>query len=65
MPWFWTDDLARLLVEAGLAHAGDLAAWSTSPVAVRSDSDNALAVAEALVGEERAPPESDQTTMVA
>ncbi len=34
MPWMWTDELARLLLELGAADPRDLAAWLERPFAV-------------------------------
>jgi hypothetical protein len=48
--WYWTDDLARLLVITGRTHAA-LDRWITEPVAVRGRGE-AIAVAEALLADE-------------
>ena len=34
MAWFWTDDLARALIESGLASATEVADWIARPVAI-------------------------------
>ncbi len=58
MPWFWTDDLARLLAERGEVDASRTRRWSERPVAV-SGAD-ALATARQLLAavddEEDEPP---------
>ena len=48
--WYWTDDLARLLVGTGRKDAA-IGRWLTEPVAVRGEGE-ALAVAEALLADE-------------
>ena len=47
--WHWTDDLARVLVDAGHPRSAALVEWTAAPVAVRGDGEP-LAVAEALLG---------------
>ncbi|MGH7510930.1 MAG: hypothetical protein ACRDXD_07945 [Acidimicrobiia bacterium] len=41
MPWIWTDDLARLLLEAGLAREQEVAALLAHPyaLAVRAEQE--------------------------
>lgn len=58
VPWIWTDELARLLVEAGLAREPEVAALVAHPFAlvVRAEQE-ALEVARGLLpteGEEAA-----------
>jgi hypothetical protein len=48
--WYWTDDLARLLVGTGRTDAVILR-WINEPVAVRGEGE-AIAVAEALLADE-------------
>lgn len=48
--WYWTDDLARLLENAGRTEA-IIRRWLTEPVAVRGEGE-AMAVAEALLADE-------------
>lgn len=52
MPWYWTDDLARTLIEAGKVDAARVAAWIVSPVAIRRDDTSPTEVAGALLEEE-------------
>jgi hypothetical protein len=51
MPWFWTDDLARLLTSNGHANGLTIERWLRHPQAVRGDGD-AIAVAETLLADE-------------
>ena len=39
MSWFWSDDLARLLVEHDAVPIGDIARWIATPIAHRAESD--------------------------
>jgi hypothetical protein len=39
MPWMWSDDLARLLIERGEASARQLQDWLDRPTALASESD--------------------------
>ena len=48
--WYWTDDLARLLMDTGHTDAV-IDRWVTEPVAVRGQGE-AIAVAEALLADE-------------
>jgi hypothetical protein len=48
--WYWTDDLARLLENAGRTEA-IIRRWITEPVAVRGEGE-AMAVAEALLADD-------------
>ena len=34
MPWYWTDDLARTLIDAGKVDSTRVAAWITAPVPI-------------------------------
>lgn len=57
MAWFWTDDLARLLIEAGTSERS-LSELLSRPAAVAaSDEAQALAIARRLAGLD--PAESD------
>lgn len=49
MAWFWTDDLARLLLDAELAEESSVRSWLDRPVAVSGPEDaDPLAVARTL-----------------
>ena len=51
MPWFWTDDLAELLVEEADVRPEALAEWTQRPVGVAvPDGTEPLTVARALLG---------------
>lgn len=39
MAWLWSDDLARLLVEHGVADESTVAEWITTPIAFRVDDE--------------------------
>ncbi len=64
MAWFWSDDLARLLIARDGVSPRRVADWIAGPTAHRSDLD-ALAFARALLGD--APPASqdDEQTSAA
>ncbi len=51
VPWFWTDDLARILVDAGLVSRERVQDWLDSPTGVAiGDGVDALEAAKALAG---------------
>lgn len=52
MAWFWTDDLARLVIERDSVAAALVAHWITTPIAHRGDGE-ALDIARALLVSER------------
>ena len=55
MPWAWTDDLARRLIESEGRTPEDLADWLSRPTAIRISEDvDALDVARRMVGDETA-----------
>lgn len=56
MPWYWTDDLARNLIDTGKADQAKVGEWLTSPVAIRRDTGEATDIAAALLDEEGEPP---------
>jgi len=57
MRWFWTDDLAALLVEHGFVGSERLREWTERPVAYAvPDETEGLDVARSLIGDE---PNSD------
>jgi hypothetical protein len=39
MPWMWSDDLARLLIERGEASAPQVQDWLERPIGFASESD--------------------------
>jgi hypothetical protein len=51
MPWFWTDDLAEILIEQADIRPEALADWTRRPVALAvPDGAEPLAVALSLLG---------------
>lgn len=52
MPWHWTDDLARTLIDAGKADASQMVRWLSAPVAIRSPETDTESVARSLLDEE-------------
>lgn len=54
MPWFWTDDLAELLLEQADIRPETVAEWTQRPVGLAvPDGAEPLAVARALLGVEK------------
>jgi hypothetical protein len=52
MQWFWTDDLAALLIEQGLVGPEPLSAWISRPVAYSAtDEADGLELARHLFGD--------------
>jgi hypothetical protein len=39
MAWFWTDDLARALVDAGVAERSTVESWIERPIAISAAAD--------------------------
>lgn len=52
MPWYWTDDLARILIDNGRIDRSRVSGWLVAPVAVRSDEESAEVVAGTLLDED-------------
>lgn len=53
MPWFWTDDLAEILIEQADIRPETLVDWTRRPVALAvPDGAEPLAVARSLLGVE-------------
>lgn len=57
MPWFWTDDLARSLIDSGKVDRSKVSGWLTAPVAIRSPEESAETVAQSLLGGEGEDPD--------
>lgn len=55
MPWYWTDELARTLIDSGKADRRRLAGWLAAPVAIRRDQADPAEVAATLLDEEADP----------
>lgn len=59
MPWYWTDDLARILIDTGKVSESRVAGWLSAPVAIRRDEESSETVATSLLtgdGDEGEPP---------
>lgn len=56
MTWYWTDDLARVLIDSGAVERSRVVGWLSCPVAVRGDSASSDEVARVLLGEEEDDP---------
>ncbi len=55
MPWYWTDDIARALIDAGLVGSEALAPMLSVPAAVRRDEPSVEAAARAMLDEDEIP----------
>ena len=65
MAWFWTDDLARLLIARDGVAPTAVAHWISAPIAHRGDGE-ALAIARTLLaGETGADDATEATTSAA
>jgi hypothetical protein len=57
MTWFWTDDLARVLLARGLTNERSVQDWLMRPVAVAGPNDaDPVAMAQGLLDSEDVPP---------
>jgi hypothetical protein len=52
LPWYWTDDLAHVLIDSGRVNRSRVESWLATPVAIRSSEGSADVVADALLGDE-------------
>ena len=64
MAWFWSDDLAKLLIERDGVAPEALASWRSGPTAYRSDL-GALEFARRLLAETGPDVEDTQATSAA
>jgi hypothetical protein len=55
VPWYWTDDIARALIEAGRLTAEAAVPMLSVPTAVRRDEASIEAAAQALLDDEEIP----------
>ena len=55
MPWYWTDDIARTLIEAGRITPDAASAMLSVPAAIRRDEPSIEAAAQALLDDEEIP----------
>jgi hypothetical protein len=53
MAWYWTDDMARLLLERDLVPADRMGEWMNRPVALAGPADgDPVCIALSLIGDE-------------
>ena len=55
MPWYWTDDIARALIEAGRITPDAAGAMLSVPTAIRRDEPSLEAAMQALLEDEEIP----------
>jgi len=55
VPWYWTDDIARALIEAGRIAPDAVGTMLSVPTAIRRDESNIEAAAQALLDDEEIP----------
>ena len=55
MPWYWTDDIARALMEAGRITSDVAAAMLSVPTAIRRTETSIEELAEVLLDDEEIP----------
>ena len=55
MPWYWTDDLAQVLVSDGMISQVTASELTISPVAYRRDETTIEAAAKALLDDNEIP----------
>ena len=55
MPWYWTDDIARALIEAGRLTVDTAGSMMSVPTAIRRDEPSIDAAALALLDDDEIP----------
>lgn len=55
MPWYWTDDLARVLLDSGQISESVASELASLPVAYRSEESTVEAAATALLEDDEIP----------
>lgn len=55
VPWYWSDDIARALIETGRIDADAVVEMLSIPVAMRRDEASIEAAAQALLDDEEIP----------
>jgi hypothetical protein len=55
VPWYWTDDIARRLIEAGRIKAEAVGLMLSVPTAIRRDETTIEAAAQALLDDDEIP----------
>jgi len=55
VPWYWTDDIARALIEAGRITADAAGTMLSVPTAIRRDEPSLEAAMQALLEDDEIP----------
>ena len=55
MPWYWTDDIARALIEAGRLTVDAAGSLMSVPTAIRREEPTIEAAAQAMVEDDEIP----------
>lgn len=55
MPWYWTDDIARALIEAGRLTVAEAGSMMSVPTAIRREESSIEAAALALLDDDEIP----------
>ncbi|HEY4606253.1 MAG TPA: hypothetical protein VIH55_01280 [Acidimicrobiia bacterium] len=55
MPWYWTDDIARVLIESGRITPDAVGAMLSVPTAIRRDEPSIEDAARALLDDDEIP----------
>ena len=55
MPWYWTDDIARALIEAGRLTADAAGSLTSVPTAIRREEPTIDAAAQAMLDDDEIP----------
>ena len=55
MPWYWTDDIARALIEAGRLTVDAAGSLMSVPTAIRREESSIEAAAQGLLDDDEIP----------
>jgi hypothetical protein len=55
VPWYWTDDIARALIEAGRLTVDAAGSMMSVPTAIRREEPSIEAAAQALLDDDEIP----------
>ena len=55
VPWYWTDDIARALIEAGRLNVESAAALLSTPVALKRSEPDIDAAIQAMLDDDESP----------
>jgi len=55
VPWYWTDDIARALIDAGRLSADEAAPMISVPTAIRREEASFEAAVQALLDDDEIP----------